>query len=252
MKRIVYYIALFSVISNVCHAQLKLKKPLKKNTQTVTDDAQNNSASGILGQNATESEIGDALKEVLSIAAQTASSKASVFNGFFGNAEIKIFFPPEAKAMEKKLRKIGLGKQVDEAILAMNRAAEEACIESAPVFANLITKMTINDAVTILNGPSNSATMYMEKTTRPDLTVTFLPIVKRALVNANLTKYWTPLVTRYNKIPRTKNVNTDIEAYVTQKALDGLFKLMSAEEAKIRQNPAADTSDLIKKVFVTK
>jgi hypothetical protein len=151
--------------------------------------------------------------------------------------------------METKLRAIGLGKKVDEFNESMNRAAEQAAAEAKTVFVAAIKGMTVKDAINIVKGENNAATMYLKNTTSPELNGKFQPIIKTSLDNVNATKYWGDLITAYNKIPLVKKMNPNLTEYVTDKAISGLFVMIAKEELKIRKDPVARTSELLKKVF---
>jgi hypothetical protein len=170
-------------------------------------------------------------------------------DGFFKNTSIKIPFPAEAENVETKLRALGMGTQCDKFVETLNRGAEEAAKSAAPIFLDAITKLTISDGMKILKGADNAATEYLKTNTTASLKTAFLPIVKTALTKVEVTKYWNPLATAYNKIPLVTPVNPDLDTYVTTKAIDGLFKLIAAEEYKIRKDPVARVNDILKKVF---
>ena len=197
----------------------------------------------------TEKDAADAIKEALENGTNQSVKLVSVADGYWGNPEIKIPFPPEAREMESKLRAIGMGKKVDEFNVSMNRAAEKAGNEAKPVFIAAIKGMTVKDAINIVKGENNAATMYLKNTTSPELNQKFQPIIKSALDNVSATKYWSDLITAYNKIPLVKKMNPDLTGYVTGKAIDGLFIMIAKEEVKIRKDPMARTSELLKKVF---
>jgi len=197
----------------------------------------------------TEKDASDGIREALVNGTDSSVRIVSAVNGFWGNPEIKIPFPPDAREMESKLRAIGMGKKVDEFNESMNRAAEKAATEAKPIFVNAIKSMTVKDAISIVRGSENSATIYLKKTTSKDLTEKFQPVIKTALDNVDATRYWKDLITTYNKIPLVRKMNPDLPQYVTQKALDGLFVMISKEELRIRKDPAARTSELLKKVF---
>jgi len=197
----------------------------------------------------TEKDAADGIKEALINGTGESVKLVSVLNGYWGNPEIKIPFPPEAKEIESKLRAIGLGKKVDEFNESMNRAAEKAAAEAKPIFIAAIKGMTVKDAVKIVRGEDNAATLYLKNTTSPQLKEKFQPVIKSSLDNVNATKYWGDLITIYNKIPLVKKMNPDLPAYVTDKAIDGLFIMIAKEELKIRKDPMARTSALLKKVF---
>jgi len=144
---------------------------------------------------------------------------------------------------------MGLSAEVDEAILSMNRAAEDAAKSAAPIFVDAIKQMTIQDAAGILKGGDSAATTYLRQKTNTSLTNAFNPIIKQSLAKVDATQYWNTAFSAYNKVPFVKKVNTDLTAYVTEKALAGIFYQVAQEEQKIRKNPAAQTTDLLKKVF---
>jgi hypothetical protein len=197
----------------------------------------------------TNSEVISGLKEALEIGAEKAASKASKVNGFYKNPLIFIPFPPEAKKVKSVAESIGMKKQVDEFVRTLNRAAEEAAKEAAPIFLNAIKSMTIQDGFDILNGSDDAATQYLRKKTTVPLTNKFKPVVKRAIDKVQVTKYWNPLAGNYNRMPFVKKVNPDLDAYVTDRALKGLFKLIAQEEKKIRKDPAARVTELLRRVF---
>lgn len=197
----------------------------------------------------TEKDAADGIKEALVNGTGESVKLVSVLNGYWGNPEIKIPFPSEAKEMESKLRAIGMAKKVDEFNESMNRAAEKAASEAKPIFIAAIKGMTVRDAINIVKGADNAATMYLKNTTSPELIEKFQPIIKTSLENVNATRYWSDLITIYNKIPLVKKMNPNLPEYVTQKAIDGLFIMIAKEEIKIRKDPMARTSELLKKVF---
>jgi hypothetical protein len=197
----------------------------------------------------TEKDAADGIKEALVNGTGESVKMVSVLNGYWGNTEIKIPFPSEAKEMESKLKAIGMGKKVDEFNESMNRAAEKAANEAKPIFIAAIKGMTIRDAINIVKGADNAATVYLKNTTSPELVIKFQPLIKTSLDDVNATRYWSDLITIYNKIPLVKKINPNLTQYVTQKAIDGLFIMIAKEELKIRKDPMARTSELLKKVF---
>ena len=197
----------------------------------------------------TEKDAADGIKEALENGTNESVRLISLVNGYWGNPEIKIPFPSEAKEMESKLRALGLGNKVDEFNESMNHAAEKAANEAKPIFISAIKGMAVKDAVNIVRGADNAATIYLKNTTSPELKEKFQPIIKNSLDNLSATKYWTDLVTIYNKIPLVKKMNPDLTGYVTEKAINGLFIMIAKEELKIRKDPMARTSELLKKVF---
>lgn len=193
-------------------------------------------------------DIINGLKEALSVGAGNGTKKLSSVNGFFADAAVKILMPAEAKKVEDKLRSIGMGKQVDGAILAMNRAAEDAAQSATPIFINAIKGITIQDGLRILKGSDVAATNYLKDKTLTQLTEAFRPVIEQSLQKVDATKYWKTVFTSYNTFS-TEKVNTDLTAYVTEKALAGIFYQVGLEEQKIRRDPMARTTDLLKKVF---
>ncbi len=197
-----------------------------------------------------QTDITNGLREALNVGAKNATSKLAVTNGFFGNALVKVLMPPEAKKVENTLREIGMGSYVDKAILAMNRAAEDASTQALPIFLNAVKGMSIQDGVSILKGSNDAATQYLKSKTSAQLTSAFKPVISASLDKVNATKYWAEVFNIYNKLPTTFNkVNPDLAGYVTERALSGVFLYIAEEETKIRQNPAAQVTDLLKKVF---
>lgn len=189
------------------------------------------------------------LKEALTLGAQKSSDKLSISDGFFKNLAVKILMPPEAKDVETKLRALGMGQMVDNAILSMNRAAEQASRDAAPIFIDAVKSMSFSDAASILTGPADAATQYLKRTTTSQLTSRFKPVIQAALNKTDATKYWTDVFSNYNKIPFVNKVNPDLTGFVTQKALDGLFVTLAGEEAKIRKDPAGTANSIIQDVF---
>jgi hypothetical protein len=209
-----------------------------------------NSAKGGSGSSLSTEEIVSGLKEALSLGAKKSADKLSAADGFFKDAAVKVLMPPEAQKVEKTLRGIGAGKLVDDAILSFNRAAEDASKSAAPIFADAVKKMSIADALGILKGADTSATSYLKKATTASLTTAFKPSIDSSLAKVGATRYWALVVEKYNSLPTTFNkVNSDLPAYVTQKALSGIFHYVADEEKKIRSNPAARVTDILKKVF---
>lgn len=196
-----------------------------------------------------EEEVGKGLKEALNQGIEKGVNQLSKPDGYFKDPQIKIPMPEEAKQVEEKLRKIGQGKKVDEAIESINRAAEDAASSSKDLFITAIKNLTLQDAMGILHGNDDAATNYLSKNTRAQLVEKFKPIIKASLDKVGATKHWTTVFTAYNAIPMVQKVNPDLVEYATNKAIDGLFIQIAKEELSIRKNPAARVSDLLKKVF---
>ena len=202
-------------------------------------------AAGALSQ----AEIASGLKEALNNGISKEVSKLTVKDGFFKNEAVKILLPDELKKVDKTLRDVGLSSLADEGLKVLNRAAEDAVKEATPIFVDAVKKMTFNDAKNILLGSDNSATMYLQNTTSTALYAKFNPVVKNSLGKVGADKVWANIITKYNALPMTQNVNPDLNDYVTNKAMDGVFKMVAVEEKDIRNNIAARTSDLLKRVF---
>lgn len=237
-KHITLAVLAFSMLSITSNAQIwdKVKKNAPKSLTP---------KSGGLSQE----EIGKGLKEALNKGVEKGVNQLSKPDGYFKDAEIKIPMPEQAQNVEDKLRKMGQGEKVDEAILSMNRAAEDAAILAKNLFVEAIKNMTITDAMAILKGEKNAATEYLKKSTSAALTEKFQPIIKVSLDKVGATKHWETVFSTYNKIPFVDKVNPDLEAYVTEKAINGLFIQVAKEELQIRDNPSARVTDLLKKVF---
>lgn len=200
----------------------------------------------------TNLEVISGLKEALTVGIKNGAGKASIMDGFMNNAKIKLPFPEEALVVKDKALELGLGGQVDKFVLTMNRAAEDASSTAAPIFVDAIKNMSISDGFAILKGSDGAATQFLRDNTTPQLVTAFSPKVKESTDKVQLTKYWTPLTSTYNKttfLTGKPKVNTDLNKYVTDKAITGLFTLVEEEEGKIRKDPIARVSDILKKVF---
>ena len=197
----------------------------------------------------TEGEAGEGIKEALGQGLVGAVLKLNREDGFFKDAFYKILIPEDARKIENTLRDIGLGSMVDKAILQINRGAEDAAGYAKPIFVNAIKSMTIQDAIGLVRNGDTSATHFFREKTTAQLTAAFLPVIKASLDKVNATKYYGDMVTKYNSIPLVKKINPDLSSYVTMKATNALFDLVAQEERNIRNNFAARTTDLLKKVF---
>lgn len=207
---------------------------------------------GVGKKSLTNAEVVQGLKEALTVGTKNSTGLASQIDGFYKNPKIFIPFPPEAEKLRKTLVDAGFSKQVDEFTLTLNRAAEEATKKALPIFTDAITKMSFTDAMGILKGPNNAATEYFRKNSSEQLFAAFKPQVQEAIQKVKLTSYWEPLATTYNRLTLLtggKAVNPNLDDYVTQKAIDGLFILVEQEELKIRKDPAARVTDILKRVF---
>tara|TARA_R110002072_G_scaffold14313_11_gene59720 strand:- start:497 stop:1234 length:738 start_codon:yes stop_codon:yes gene_type:complete len=195
------------------------------------------------------SEISSGLKAALEKGTSKGVTTLSEAGGYLKNPKIKIPFPPSALKVENTLRDIGLNKEVDRLVNSLNEAAENAVSAAKPLFISAIKSMTIMDAKEILFGADTAATHYLKQTTSTGLKAAFNPSIQESLNKVNATKYWNDLASTYNKIPFVEKVNTDLAAYVTDRAVHGLFLKIAEEEKNIRVNPLARTSTVLEKVF---
>jgi hypothetical protein len=193
-------------------------------------------------------DIVSGLKEALRVGTDSSSKKLGSVDGFFADAAVKILMPEEAKKVESSLRKLGMGSLVDKAILSMNRSAEDAAKGVGNIFWNSIKQMNVTDGLQILKGGDFAATDYLKKTTTAELTEKFRPVIEASLAKTDATRYWKDVFSNYNRFSASP-VNTDLTAYVTEMALKGLFYQISLEEQKIRKDPAAQVTGILKKVF---
>ncbi|OQP43215.1 hypothetical protein A4H97_12910 [Niastella yeongjuensis] len=240
MKRIVLPLLLLTSVASFAQSSL-----LKKASSVLSKATGSTTGTGL-----STDEIIAGLKDALSVGATNSATKLSAVDGFFANAAIKVLMPPEAQKVETALRAAGMGKLVDNAILSMNRAAEDASKSAAPIFVNAIKSMSISDALGILKGSDTAATGYLRGKTTAALTTAFRPIIDTALQKTSATSYWKTVFDAYNKLPLVKNkINPDLAGYVTEKSLGGMFFQVAQEEQKIRKDPAARVTDILKKVF---
>lgn len=229
MKKPLLYLLLFSMLLSSCDMISKLPST---------------------GTGITESEAGEGIKEALGQGLSKAVLQLNKEDGFFKDAFYKILMPPDAKKIETTLRDLGMGKMVDKAILQINRAAEDAAGSAKPIFVDAIKEMTISDAIGLVKNGDTSATHFFREKTTARLIAAFQPVIKASLDKLEATRYYGDVVNTYNNFPTTlKKLNPDLNGYVTQRATDALFDLVAKEELNIRQNFAARTSDLLKKVF---
>ena len=189
------------------------------------------------------------MKEALQVGTENAVRSTGRLDGYFGNPKIKIPMPEKLQTMEKGLRAVGQGDQVDEFVLSMNRAAERAAPEAKAIFWDAIREMSFRDAEKILNGSDTAATEYFRRKTTERLATAFRPIVSDAMNQVGVTRQYKELVGRARSIPFLKTEDLDIDDYVVRKGLDGLFYVLGEEERKIRREPAARVTDLLKDVF---
>jgi len=196
-----------------------------------------------------DTKIASGLKEALKVGAENAVKLTGKTDGYYRNEDIKILLPKNVRTLEKGLRAMGGGEKIDEFELSMNRAAESAAPEAKTIFADAILKMSIDDARKILNGGDTAATDYFKSKTTEELTTAFRPIVEKSMEKFTVTQQWDALVGQFQSIPFAKSPSLDINKYVVGKALDGLFFMLGQEEKKIRTDPAARVTTLLKQVF---
>ena len=197
----------------------------------------------------TNDQIAGGLKEALNNGITNQVSKLAVDDGFYKNELTRILLPEELQKVDKTLRSIGLSKLADEGLKVLNRAAEDAVGEAIPIFVDAIKGMSFNDAKNILLGDKNAATQYLQTATSEALYQKFNPIIANSFQKVGADKIWNDLITKYNSIPLTNNVNPDLTDYVTGEALKGVFTMVEVEEKEIREKVSSRTSDLLKKVF---
>ncbi len=197
-----------------------------------------------------EAEAGAGIKEALGQGLVKAVLQLNREDGFFKDAFYKILMPPDARKIENTLRDLGMGKMIDKAVLQINRAAEDAAAFAKPIFVDAIKSITISDAIGLVRNGDTSATHFFRVKTTDKLIAAFLPVIKNSLDKLNATRYYADVVTTYNNFPTTfKKINPDLPNFVTGRATDALFDLVAKEELNIRQNFAARTTDLLRKVF---
>ena len=194
-------------------------------------------------------DISDGLKEALNNGVANQVSKLTATDGFFRNEAVKILLPAELQKVDKTLRTLGMSKLADEGLKAINRTAEDAVKEATPIFVDAIRNMSFNDAKNILMGNESAATSYLQSATTTALYGKFNPVIKNSFTKVGADKIWENLINRYNTIPLVTKVNPDLTDYVTNQALNGVFKMITVEEKKIRTDLNARTSNLLKQVF---
>lgn len=234
MRKLFWVLLLAPVVS---FGQLKgLLDKAKEKVSTITGTSSN-------------TDISAGLKEALNKGITEQVSKLTATDGFYRNEAVKILMPEELQKVDKALRKIGMGSLADEGIKSLNRAAEEAVKEATPIFVSAVKNMSFTDAKNILLGSDNAATIYLESATSTSLYAKFNPVVKESIGKVGADVIWAKIIEKYNSIPLVSKVNPDINDYVTNKAMEGVFKMIAVEEKDIRTNLNSRTSDLLKKVF---
>lgn len=194
-------------------------------------------------------DISGGLKEALNNGISKQVSKLTATDGFFKNEMVKILLPEELQKVDKTLRQIGMGSLADEGLKVLNRAAEDAVKESTPIFVDAVKNMSFTDAKNILMGNENAATSYLQNSTTTALYAKFNPVIKNSFAKVGADKIWSQIITKYNAVPLVKKVNPDLTDYTTNKALEGVFKMIAVEEKNIRTNINARTSTLLQNVF---
>ncbi len=232
-------VALFSSVILTCGTVNEIMKGVEE----VINDA------GTINSIPSNLEIGNGLKEALLKGTTNGVSELSEAGGYLNSPQFKIPFPKDAHKIESTLRNLGLEDEVENVIVSLNRAAEDAVTEAKPLFVNAIKQMTFADVKNILMGDNLAATNYLKSKTSSQLQTAFQPKIQASLNKVNATKYWDAIVSRYNKIPLVKNLNPDLNSFVTEQAIKGLFTKIAQEESAIRANPVERTTGLLQKVF---
>jgi len=244
-------VALFGNLADVAAQSIKLPGlgtitlPTRSKPGSGTASTGSRTAAGKLSS----ADAASGLKEALALGITKGAEQASQTDGFYLNRLIRIPFPPDAQRVASTLRSIGLGRQVDQFELSLNRGAEDAAQKAKPIFLSAIKSLTFGDVWNILTGQKDAATQYLKRTTTAQLSTAFRPIIAQSLDKVGATRYYTQLSSTYNQLPLVKPVQTDLSQYTTDKAIDGLFTLIAQEEANIRENPVARTTALLKRVF---
>jgi hypothetical protein len=245
MKTLIAYLFVFAISVSGFSQATRTRTSSTPSATNATSSSGNKSLQSALSND----DVVKGLKEALVLGANNSSALASKLDGFYKNPAIFIPFPPEAKLVKDYANRVGMTAQVQKFEMTLNRAAEEAAKSAAPVFLNAIKSMNIADGFNILKGANDAATQYLKEKTTAELKLKFTPIVQSAIDKVQLTKYWNPIITKYNQIPLIKKQNPDLTAYVTERALAGLFKLLADEELKIRKDPVAQVTNTLQQVF---
>jgi len=229
-------IALLLLLPVMGFSQIKILDEIKKNIPSTS-------------KSLSSLDISNGLKEALNKGIEKQVTKLTAVDGFYKNEMVKILLPAELQKVDKTLRKIGLSSLADKGILMLNRAAEDAVKESTPIFVDAVKKMTFTDAKNILMGSDNAATNYLQTSTSTPLYAKFNPVIQSSFAKVGADKVWATIIKKYNSLPLVSKVNPDLTDYTTNKALEGVFKMISVEEKTIRTDLNSRTSGLLKKVF---
>jgi Protein of unknown function (DUF4197) len=243
------FIALSALAICVTHANALDLGTLKDAIKSTGSSSSSNSSSSAGVSSLSNEEASGGLKEALTQGVGKAVATLGAADGFFGNKEVKIPLPKSLKKIEKGMKLMGMGKQSDELVLKMNRAAEAAVPEAKALLVGSIKQMSLADAKAILTGPQDAATQYFKKTTSAQMAEKFLPIVTKATENVQLAASYNKYAEMGSKFGVVKKEDANIEKYVTNKALDGVYLMIAKEEAAIRKDPLGQASSLLKKVF---
>ncbi len=242
MKKFFFVLAAMAIVISSCDVNKALEQ-VNKGLNTINTGATPGLTSG---------EIINALKDALMQGTNNSTLKASALDGFNKNPKIRIPFPPAAVKVKEWAIKFGMKDKIDKFEETLNRAAEEAAKGAGTIFVDAVKTMTIGDGLSILKGADTSATNYLRKKCTAPLNVKFKPTVHNATEKVKITQYWNPIITAYNKLPNHDDINPDLDQYVCDRGIDGLFKLIGEEETKIRIDPVARATDIMKKVFGSK
>lgn len=229
-------IALLLLLPVMGFSQVKILDEIKKNIPSTS-------------KSLSSLDISNGLKEALNKGIEKQVTKLTAVDGFYKNEMVKILLPAELQKVDKTLRKIGLSSLADKGILMLNRAAEDAVKESTPIFVDAVKKMTFTDAKNILMGSDNAATNYLQTSTTTPLYAKFNPVIQSSFAKVGADKVWATIIKKYNSLPLVSKVNPDLTDYTTNKALEGVFKMIAVEEKTIRTDLNSRTSGLLKKVF---
>ena len=247
MNKLIAVSALAVFMTQANALDLSTLKDAIKSSGSINSDNTASSTGGV--SSLTNSEANGGLKEALTQGVSKAVASLGATDGFLGNKDVKIPLPNSLKKIEKGMKFMGMGKQSDELILKMNRAAEAAVPEAKTLLLDSVKKMSLADAKAILTGPQDAATQYFKKTTSAQMGEKFLPIVTKATENVQLADSYNKYAEMGSKFGVVKKEDANINQYVTKKALDGVYYMVAQEEAAIRKDPLGQASSLLKKVF---
>jgi len=243
---------MYRIVILVCAALLLVSSPSRADFLDSIGTALRSGTQTGSSRNLDSATTAKGLKEALATGTERAVADVARTDGYFGNQLIRILLPDKLQQTAELLKKVGYEKQVDELVLSMNRAAEKAAPKAAGFFGNAIRSMTLEDAKGILTGGDTAATRYFEQKTRPQLFESFKPTVSQTMDQVGTARAYREMTGKLDRIPMAALVgkpDLDLNSYVTNKALDGLFTMLAEEEKKIRTNPAARTTELLRKVF---